>query len=163
MNLVPMIKYAWLTIKHKWFVFVAGGWLGVSMWRRITHDLSKFSPSELPHYGRQFFGAKDDPGGWDRAWLHHMNSNDHHHEYWILRPSREDHGRRDTPIQMSDDAVREMVADWMGAGRAYQGEWPDPDTWPWIARNLGSLRMDIRTRAKVHNVIGEWKRGKGNV
>jgi len=57
------MKYFILTLKHKWFVFLAGLKIGVSKWQLIKHDLSKFSISELPHYQRQFFGKADDPRG----------------------------------------------------------------------------------------------------
>jgi hypothetical protein len=75
------VKYFWLTLKHKWFVFISGLKLGVPIWRLIKHDWTKFLPSELPHYQRQFFGAADDPRGYIKCWLHHQNSNDHHWEY----------------------------------------------------------------------------------
>lgn len=131
--MLATLKYAWLTWKHKWFVYVAGRKLGCPRWRLIKHDLSKFSPSELPHYGRQFFGKADDPEGFIRCWIHHQNSNEHHWEYWIPRTG---HNRCDPPypdgqpIRIPRDAMLEMVADWMGASRAYEGSWPTEE-WKW--------------------------------
>ena len=55
------MRYFWLTVRHKWFVFRAGLEWSVPLWRLITHDLSKFTRHELPHYDRQFFGPADRP------------------------------------------------------------------------------------------------------
>ena len=62
-NTKPTLKYIWLTVKHKVFVFRAGLRTKAPLWRLIIHDWSKFTPSEAPHYGRQFFGDKSDPEG----------------------------------------------------------------------------------------------------
>ena len=48
----PCFKYFVLILKHKWFVFLEGRRLGVSMWRLMIHDWTKFLPSELPHYSK---------------------------------------------------------------------------------------------------------------
>ena len=53
------MKYFWLTIKHKWFVFLAGLKIGAPLWRLITHDMSKLSWREFKHYQRQFYGDKN--------------------------------------------------------------------------------------------------------
>src|SRR3972149_8819971 len=78
-----VMRYLWLTLKHKWFVFVAGRRLGVPLYLLILHDWSKFLWCELPHYQRQFYGEANDPLGFSYAWNHHQKSNKHHWEYWI--------------------------------------------------------------------------------
>ena len=57
-------------------------------WQGLTHDLSKYSPTEFwngvkfytgthsPHYGER------DTYGYSKAWLHHKGHNKHHAEYW---------------------------------------------------------------------------------
>ena len=155
------MSYFWLTLKHKWFVFLAGLRTKAPLWRLIIHDWSKFTPAELPHYQRQFFGDKGDPAGFIAAWVHHQNTNPHHWEYWIPRTG---HNRctppyRDNePIPMPEWAVREMVADWLGAGRAYEGEWPmgnDPDEWHWYGENYWKMRLHPETREMVQRVVQE--------
>jgi hypothetical protein len=142
-------------MKHKWFVAVAGIRLGVPLWRLLTHDLSKFLPSELPHYGRQFFGDRSEPDNFARCWLRHQNRNDHHWEYWIPRTA---HNRdrpnmqADGPIPMSADALNEMVADWLGASRAYEGVWPT-GSWPWLEKNWGRIRLHPTTREHVAAIL----------
>ena len=149
-----ILKYFWLTIKHKWFVLIAGLKIDTPLWRLLKHDLSKFTPSELPHYGCQFFGRANNPLGFIGCWVHHQNRNDHHWEYWIPRTG---HNRCTPPypddksIPMPIAAVKEMVADWVGASRAYEGRWPTKDNWPWMDKNLDGIlkRLHPETRVDV--------------
>jgi len=123
------MRYLLLTLRHKWFVLRAGLRTKAPLWRLIIHDLSKFLPSELVHYQRQFFGGGDPD--FATAWLKHQNRNPHHWEYWIQR------GSKTGPLPMPEWAVREMIADWLAACRAYEGYWPTPDgDWPWLESNL---------------------------
>lgn len=152
-------KYIWLTIKHKWFVFLGGLKTKAPIWRLIVHDYSKFLPSEAPHYGRQFFGDQGDPEGFVVCWARHQNRNAHHWEYWIPRTG---HNRCDPPfpdnepVPMPDWAVREMVADWLGAGRAYNGKWPDMNDWSWLKQNYpGNMRLHSETVRRIDAVLYE--------
>lgn len=152
------MNYFWLTIKHKWFVFLAGRTLGVSLWRLIKHDWSKFTPSEYPHYQRQFFGDKKAPG-FDAAWLHHIHCNDHHWEHWIQPTDYEItpgiYDRKSLP--MPEAAAREMIADWMGASRAYEGKWPKPGEWRWLYENYARLWLHEETEMFVAGIL--WRMG----
>lgn len=152
----PTLKYFFLTIKHKFFVFLAGCKIGVPITRLFLHDISKFFPSELPHYGRQFFGSANDPLGFIRCWIHHQNTNDHHWEYWIPRtghnrcyPPHKDN----MPTPMPSDAVKEMVADWIGASRVYEGKWPSKNNWNWLNKNLYKVNLHHETREKVNKIL----------
>jgi hypothetical protein len=152
-DMIPTIKYFWLTVKHKWFVFLAGIKIGCPLWRLLTHDLSKFSRRELKHYGRQFFGKADRPYDFIKCWIHHQNHNDHHWEYWIPRTG---HNRckppypDGKPIRMPDGAVLEMIADWCGASRAYEGFWPWERPWYWFDANYHT-----NIKPKLHNETSE--------
>jgi hypothetical protein len=158
-NVVPTLKYLGATIRHKYFVYRAGRWTGASTWRLLKHDWTKFSCAEAPHYGRRFYGSNDDPDGFDRAWNHHSKANDHHWEYWIpITTHTLSKTAPGEPLAMSEAAVREMVADWMGAGRAYKGAWPHengPDDWPWWNDNKDKMRLHPDTRILVEAVIAE--------
>jgi len=78
-----------------------------------THDASKLSCEEREGYRRNFSPCEQDAEhgwtpegvqkGFDLAWLHHKNRNDHHPEFWILN------GR---PLEMSFPAMFEMLLDW---------------------------------------------------
>lgn len=148
-------KYIWLTCKHKWFVFLAGWQTGAPLGRLIIHDWSKFLPSEAPHYGRQFFGPADDPVNFALAWNYHQKRHPHHWEYWQMVTGHNRGGLPDgSPLPMPEWAVREMVADWMGASRAYEGQWPTA-AWPWLHREgIKDLqRMHPETQQRVRRVL----------
>ncbi len=150
------MKYFWLTIRHKWFVFRAGLRTRAPLWRLLIHDWTKFLPCELPHYQRQFFGKADDGEGFIGAWVHHQNHNPHHWEYWIPRTG---HNRctppypDGEPVPMPMWAVREMVADWLGASRAYGGEWPDPANWGWLKGARAKMRLHPLTESRIQDVF----------
>lgn len=150
------MKYFWLTLKHKWFVFLAGLKTKAPLWRLVIHDWTKFTPWELPHYQRQFFGKADDPEGFMRCWLHHQNHNPHHWEYWVPRTVHAKCPKAfldNKPIPMPEWAVREMVADWLGASRAYEGVWPQPGKWPWFEKNIFKIRVHPETLESIFKVL----------
>jgi hypothetical protein len=148
------IRYAWLTTKHKWFVFLAGRHTGASTWRLLTHDLSKYGSSELFAYGRQFFGDHSDPLGFSYAWLHHQRKNKHHWEAWVPVTGHNRGGYEDLqPLPMPFRYACEMVADWIGASRAYEGKWPaDLDSWGWWKAKFPATKLHETTRLVVRTV-----------
>src|SRR6266496_5313545 len=114
------LRYLRYVILHKWYVFRAGRKLGgIPFWRLIIHDYSKFSKAEWTPYVNKFFnkGFKpSDPDEFSRAWNHHLHNNPHHWEFWINPATNK-------VLDMPTYFVREMVADWLGAGRGITGSW----------------------------------------
>lgn len=153
------MKYAWLTLKHKWYVFLASRrfrWYSSPFWRILVHDLSKFSKAELPHYNRQFCGDKSDPVGFAKAWLHHQNCNPHHWEYWITRSdhSQGKSGAANGCLLMPIDYVKEMIADWMGASMAYTGSWEIRE---WVGVHLPTMRLHPKTIGRIYLIMGHYR------
>ncbi len=149
------MRYFLITLRHKWFVLRAGLRLGgVPLWRLITHDWHKFTPAELPHYNRQFFGDKGDPVGFAMAWLHHMNFAPHHWEYWALRSdhSKGGSGAINGYLPMPETYVREMVADWCAAARTYGDSL---DIQPWLNKNYHKMRLHPCTVDRLEMVLAE--------
>jgi hypothetical protein len=142
-SLKAQAQYVLLALIHKVYVLRAGWQTRAPLWRLLIHDWTKFAPAELPHYGRQFFGDKGDPDGWQRAWVHHQNHNPHHWDYWVNRTITKGPkgGQQAVGVLMPQWVVREMVADWMAASRAYEGRWPTLDSWPWLERQMPTLRQ----------------------
>src|SRR4051794_16451460 len=67
------------------------------------------------------------------AWRHHYEHNDHHPEYFGCAADG-------TFGRMPDEAVVEMVIDWMAASRAYEGEWPCcGGHWRWLEHSWDRL------------------------
>ena len=77
---------------------------------RLASSFSKTgSPSPIP--------ACKEANGYSLAWQHHKGRNPHHYEYWI---DNVDNGG--TPIKIPYKYVLEMIADYLAAGKTYQGK-----------------------------------------
>lgn len=83
----------------------------------LTHDLSKYSPTEFWTGARYYLGdrspnvAQREENGYSSAWMHHKGRNKHHFEYWVDLD----------PVPMPLNYVAEMVADRIAACRTYLG------------------------------------------
>lgn len=153
-----ILKYFLLTIKHKYFVFIAGLKFKAPLWRLIIHDWTKFLPSELPHYGKQFFSKEKDPLQFIICWTKHRNRNYHHWEFWVPRTGHSKCNppyNDNEPLPMPEWAIREMISDWAGASRAYNGKWPDYKNWIWVNENLPKMKLHIKTRQIIERIINE--------
>lgn len=146
------LRFLWSLVRHKAFVFYAGLELGVPIWRLLVHDFTKFTPAEWGPYVRRFGGGRGgsldkeaDPEEFHRAWSHHWHHNTHHWECWLRLK-----GSELVPLRMSEVSIREMVADWMGAGRAYTGSW---DVREWYASNSDRLVLHTQTRERVEQIL----------
>lgn len=144
------LQYGRYVVRHKWFVFIAGRRTRAPLWRLVIHDWSKMTRAEWSPYVRSFYGPlpRTDAvkAAFARAWLHHIHVNKHHWQHWVLH---EDSGATKV-IEMPDRFVREMVADWMGAGRAITGKW---DVGSWYAKNRDVIVLHETTRARVDGLI----------
>ena len=165
-------QYWSYVLRHKWFVLVAGFrlWKMVvrvrgMFWRLLVHDLSKFRRGEWIAYRRYFYEdweplvavlkhmpawtgptAESVERDFDRAWLAHQHRNPHHWQHWILR---EDDGDVKA-LRMPYRCVVEMVADWMGAGRAITGRWGVED---WYRGNKDKMDLHPHTRKEVERIL----------
>lgn len=162
---LPDIDPQWLTdfdaslSQHISFVIEAGLALGLPETELTGHDASKYTVIEFPFYARQFYGDGGDPQGFARAWLHHQNDNPHHWEYWITRsaPGPIANCYEDGCLAMPLFFYLEMVADWLGASRAYTAQW---DIHDWYDKNRNRIRLHPETRQAVEALLIEIDYGK---
>ena len=145
---------------HKWYVLLAGRMVGVSLWRLIIHDWSKFSPTEFALYSRWKFGdatRKD----WSVGWLHHFHLNPHHSEHHVLSwhgdPEfysniGEDVAKYVTILPMPEHYVREMIADMMATSRQLTGSW---DISKWLNQNGPKMHLHDNTITLIDKVMKE--------
>lgn len=145
-------KYTWYLIKHKWFVAIECIKMGL-IWRGIVHDVSKLYASEFFAYANYFYAKPPCMGvrlkkildKFDCAWLRHQHRNKHHWQHWVLL---NDDGNT-VVVPMPKRYVKEMVADWIGAGRAIKGRGTPKDEvvdWYILSRpnmTLSSVTEDI--------------------
>lgn len=153
-------QYAKYVLKHKLFVMLEC-FKRKMYWQGITHDLSKFLPSEWFPYARHFYNAdgtkktvRDGTGyykptdtgdkAFDMAWFLHQKRNRHHWQWWVLP---EDGGGVKV-LPMGFKYAKEMWCDWISAGRA-QGveDWYNPKRW--YEKNRGKMQLCPATRSLV--------------
>jgi len=151
------LKYLNYVIRHKWFVFIECCKLKMLV-RGILHDWSKLLPSEWNAYTEYFYGkdntqkeVKDD---FDSAWLKHQNRNKHHWQYWILiTDDGKDWGGKTRCLDIPDNYIKEMVADWKGAGRAL-GKTNEDEAAGWYINRSDSILLSYNTRKRVNELLG---------
>lgn len=147
------LRYLSYVVRHKWFVFIEACKLGIP-WLGFCHDWSKLRWDEWMPYTNYFYGpqpVRDSTGyykptdtgdaAFDFAWLLHQKRNRHHWQWWILP---EDNGGTKI-LRMPERYMREMLADWRGAGKA-QGY--GDNTVNWFIAN--------RQKMQLHPVTNYW-------
>ena len=94
-------------------------------WQGLTHDLSKYSPTEFLRGAHYYQGtrspnaAEREEKGYSEAWMHHKGRNRHHYEYWTdMSPKT----HRYEPVDMPRRYLVEMVMDRRAACMTYQGK-----------------------------------------
>lgn len=97
------------------------------VWQGLTHDLSKYSPTEFWRSAKYYQGYRS-PNDQERlengvslSWLHHKGRNRHHFEYWIDYCLRPDGSVYMGGCKMPKRYVAEMFCDRIAACRVYQG------------------------------------------
>jgi len=147
------IKYLSYIARHKYWVFVAGIKTRVPIWQLLIHDLSKFGFKEFSPYVELFYGGYNKTcvpdsirEDFDKAWLHHQNVNPHHWQHWVLL----DDSGEIKALPMPTEYIREMVADWAGAGKSITGRWEIAE---WYENNKNIMRLHPSTRAFVEFLI----------
>jgi hypothetical protein len=142
-------KYLKYLLIHKYYVFIECFRLGI-VWRGLTHDLSKFLPSEFIPYANYFYGNEEVyKEKFDYAWNLHQKRNKHHWQFWLLK---EDSGAEIT-LEMKYIYFLEMICDWVGAGKAMGRSSPKNDryleTRNWYEANKDKIKLHPKIRVWI--------------
>ena len=86
----------------------------------------------------------------DKAWLHHQHSNKHHWQHWILR---NDNGNVEI-LEMPDKYMKEMLADWIGAGIAITGKL---EVYDWYHKNKEKISLAECTQKWIEKELEKYK------
>ena len=143
---------------HRWLV--CKGCFRVGLYRQgLTHDLSKFSPTEFRQGIKYYQGyrspnaAEREQKGYSEAWMHHKGRNRHHYEYWTdLSPTT----KRYEPVPMPRKYLVEMVMDRIAACKVYRGkDYTDASAWEYYQRERPYLNsaMHTETRAELEKIL----------
>ena len=127
------------TITHHRMLVCAGCFRVGLYWQGLTHDLSKYSPTEFS-VGAKYWTGKRSPNaaereekGYSTAWMHHKGRNRHHYEYWTDLNRQTGHYES---CPMPRRYLVEMVMDRRAACMTYQGrDYTDASAWEYYARS----------------------------
>ena len=130
------------------------------VWQGLTHDLSKYSPTEfIP--GAKYYQGYRSPNDAERmdtgislAWLHHKGRNRHHLEYWIDYRVHDDGSVHFEGNPMPLRYIAEMFCDRVAASKVYMGaRYTDASPYEYYHNShLGSL-IDPGTAAELDHML----------
>lgn len=124
-------------------------------WQGLTHDLSKYSPSEFCPSVKYYQGYRSPYAyekellGYSAGWLHHKGRNRHHWEYWY-----------DTidgvfqPIEMPYRFLVEMVCDRVAASKTYlKDQYTSSSALEYFLKKKESAYMHPKTRKELYKIL----------
>ena len=129
----------------------------------ITHDLSKFLPSEFIPYARFFhfkdrannYSSKDENDlNFQAGWNRHQKRNKHHWNYWVSVTRVNEI----IPIEMPFRYVKQMVADWNGMSRKFNGS-----TYEYFKKNQDTMILHPETIIHINTLIKEKKNNANEI
>ena len=128
-------------------------------WQGLTHDLSKYSPTEflvgMKYYqgDRSPNNAEREDTGMSKSWMHHKGRNKHHFEYWIDYDV-DGNSTILAGMKMPVKYVAEMFCDRVAASRIYnKDKYKDSDPLDYYIKGLGHYIMHPETDALLHNLL----------
>lgn len=149
--------------KHR-FLVMAGCFKVGLYWQGLTHDLSKYSPTEFLNGAKYYQGtrspntAEREEKGYSEAWMHHKGRNRHHYEYWT-DISKET--RNYESLHMPRKYLIEMVMDRRAACMTYQGKhYTDGAALEYFRKSMERTRMHPNTQQELDYLL-EMLRDKG--
>ena len=142
--------------KHR-FIVMAGCFRVGLYWQGLTHDLSKYSPTEFL-MGAKYYQGTRSPNtaeradkGYSQAWIHHKGRNRHHYEYWT------DMNRASgfyEPVPMPRKYLAEMVMDRRAACITYQGKaYTDASALNYFMGSRERELMNPQTRRELEYIL----------
>lgn len=150
------LAYLKYLIRHKFYVFVAGIRIGVNWWQLLIHDWQKFTPAEWPGYVKTFYVTDGKKRAYNErdtmlqyAWNHHQKHCQHHWQYWVVTW---DEGHREA-LRIPYKYVKEMFADWCGAGKAIKNKW---DINEWYVKHIDMMMLHPETKTELERLLTKW-------
>ena len=126
-------------------------------WQGLTHDLSKYSPTEFKVGARYFQGNRSPNGaereekGYSEAWMHHKGRNRHHYEYWTdlnLTTNRYE------AIPMPRKYLAEMVMDRIAACKTYRkAAYTDAAALEYLESSRERLLLHPETKRQLEYIL----------
>ena len=131
----------------------------------LTHDLSKYSPSEfwlgVKYYqgDRSPIDAERKDRGYSTAWLHHKGRNRHHWQYWT-----DFQKGQIVQLEMPIEYIKEMICDRIAACMVYQKEkYTDRSGWDYYKINCDIITIHPETKLLLEKLLKMLLMGKLNL
>ena len=142
--------------RHRWLVCKGCFRVGL-YWQGLTHDLSKYSPTEF-FSGVKYFQGTRSPNtaerelkGYSESWMHHKGRNRHHYEYWSDLDLQT---RRYEYVPMPRKYLVEMVMDRRAACMVYQGEKYHPGAeLEYLDKSMEKALLHPQTRRELEYIL----------
>ena len=146
-----------ITITHHRLLVMAGCFRVGLVWQGLTHDLSKYSPTEFLVGARYYQGtrspnaAEREEKGYSEAWMHHKGRNRHHYEYWT---DMNRFTRVYESVPMPRKYLVEMVMDRIAACKTYQGkDYTDGSALTYFDKSAEKMLMHPDTRHQLSHIL----------
>ena len=116
------------------------------------HDISKWGREEFDAYDSYFYGKKTEKvkTEFNYAWLHHIHSNPHHWQHWVL--INDEDGT--TALEMPTEYVIEMICDWWAfshkSGNLYE-------IFDWYENNKSKMLLHPNTKELYESILDKIK------
>ncbi len=145
------------TITHHRLLVLDGCFRVGLYWQGLTHDLSKYSPTEFWAGAKYYQGtrspnaAEREDRGYSTAWIHHKGRNRHHYEYWtdMNRAS----GRYES-VPMPRKYLVEMFMDRRAACMTYQGDnYTNASAWEYYNRSRERHIMHPEVQRQLEHLL----------
>lgn len=123
-------------------------------WRILNcHDDSKCDLEEYAPYDDYFYAKKRTPEieeAFKYAWLHHIHSNGHHWQHWLLVNDEPEEGM--VALDMPYGYIIEMICDWWSFSwnRGNLGE-----IFGWYHTHKEHMKLSDKTRKTVEDILGK--------
>lgn len=156
--MMKLFKLLRRVIIHKFWVAYYCFQVGL-YWQGITHDLSKFSLTEIKGALRYWNDSKSslayekELNGYSATFLHHRGRNPHHYEYWIH--SLDEGG---VAAEMPRKYALELICDYLAACRTYGGDVKTEFSW-WM-KGEDKVKIHPNTKKFCRNVFWHISNGK---
>ena len=129
-------------------------------WQGLTHDLSKYSPTEFWRSARYYQGFRS-PNDQERhetgvslSWLHHKGRNRHHFEYWIDYCIGEDGRVFMGGCKMPLRYVAEMFCDRIAACKTYlKDKYTDAAPYDYYLRSKSHILIHPETSDAIEEML----------
>ena len=145
------------TITHHRILVMRGCFRVGLYWQGLTHDLSKYSPTEFFTGARYYQGnrspnaAEREDKGFSEAWMHHKGRNRHHYEYWTDMSLET---RNYESVPMPRKYLAEMVMDRLAACKTYQGSaYTDASALIYFEKSREKALMHPQTRQELGYIL----------